>query len=166
MTFFARCVLCLAACFVVIAASAAAQGVRTDLLPPLGSVVRATIASAGEEATAEGVLTEAGVDGLVLEADQGRHIYRIPAEVLLGLDVSRGRDHGRGAILGFAFGALGTGLLLGGAMALAGGDGADCWACSGEERFVVGGALGAALGGSVGLVVGAVIGAADWEPLW
>ena len=162
----ARCMSGLAACFALTAASAAAQGVRVDLLPPLGTVVRATLTSAGNEVTAEGALTQAGADGIVLEADEGRHIYRIPAEVLLGLDVSRGRDHGKGAVRGFVFGALGTGLLVGGAAALAGDGGADCWICSPGALFLWGGALGGAVGGAVGFVVGGAIGTGEWEPLW
>jgi hypothetical protein len=156
-------------CLVVSAASsgspASAQGVRADLLPPLGTVVRVTLGSADDETTAAGVLSEASPSGLVLEADEGRHVYRIPAEALLGLDVSRGRNHGRGAVLGLVYGALGTGLVLGGTAALlASGGGGNC--CSRGTNFLLGGVLGAGIGGLVGLVVGGAIGTAEWETVW
>jgi len=149
-------------------APVAGQGVRTDLLPPFGTVVRATLSSAGATVTAEGELAEAGSQGLVLEASGGRRVYRIPAEVLLGLEVSRGRDHARGAVQGLAYGALGAGLVLGGLAALAGAtDSSPCeYFCSRGSLFLLGAAVGGVLGGGVGLAVGAAVGTARWERVW
>ena len=155
------------ALLVLVYSPGAAQGVRTDLLPPLGTEVRAILSSRAEVERAQGILVEAGNQGLVLEADRGRHIYRIPAEVLLGLEISLGRNHGRGAFQGLGLGLLGGAILWGGLMALSANQDANCiYFCSAGSNFLVGAAVGGVIGGGLGLVFGAAIGTHEWRRAW
>lgn len=76
-------------------------------------------------------------------------------------------DHGQGAVKGLLFGALSTGLVLGG-LGLASGDDPPCsrgtWFCfryTAEEKASMLGVAGAATGGLVGLITGALSGQRD-----
>jgi hypothetical protein len=143
------------------------QGVRIALLPPLGTEVRAILSSNGDAEAVEGVLIQAAEEGIVLEVDRGRHLHRIPADVLLGLERSLGRNHARGAFQGLGIGILGGGLVWGGLLALTADRSPDCiYFCSRESNFLVGAAVGGVLGGAVGLVVGAANGTGQWQPIW
>jgi hypothetical protein len=149
------------------ASQLAAQGVRTELLPPLGTEVRARFATGDDSSTTEGTLIEASQDGIVLEQDQGRHLYRIPTEVLVGLERSLGRDHPQGALQGLGLGILGGALALGGLAAISAEDDPSCiYFCSRGSNFLVGAVVGGAIGGGIGLVVGAAVGTARWQRLW
>lgn len=138
-----------------------------ELLPPAGTEVRATLASDGGASTAQGTLVEASEGGLVLEQQQGRRVFRVPADALLGLERSLGRDHARGALTGFAFGVLGGAVVLGGLAAFSSGDEPGCvYFCSRSSNFLVGAVIGGAMGGGLGLVVGGAVGTTRWQRVW
>ena len=142
------------------------QGIHVDLLPPLGTEVRAILRSGVGTERSRGALVQGGEGGLVLEADQGRRVHRIPPQIVLGLEVSRGTDRTRGGVRGLLIGA-GTGALLLGAIgALAASSSGECQVCGPGPGFALGAYYGAPLGAAAGTMVGLLIGSERWERVW
>ncbi|HEX2092609.1 MAG TPA: hypothetical protein VHG28_09420 [Longimicrobiaceae bacterium] len=101
-----------------------------------------------------GFLTTVGQDSLVVIKNNGSRIA-VPWSRIRAVDVSTGRSHALGALVGLGLGTVGgagAGYLLG----YGGGT-------QGENSFYFG-MLGAAVGAPLGLVIGAVTGIEQWEP--
>ena len=140
--------------------SLAAQGIPVELLPPVGSVVRAEYRTLTGTDQVRGELLSFTTDRIVLARGRADR-YELSDGSLLGLDVSEGRDHGQGAVLGLGIGALGGALLFGALMG-ASGSGGDCMVCS----PTAGAAYGVTVGAPLGFLIGLLVGREQWRVLW
>jgi hypothetical protein len=147
--------------------AAVGQGVPVALLPPLGSEVRAEYLLLDERTWVDGPLLEGTERGITVATREGVR-REIPADVLLGLEVSRGRSRGRGLVRGAAAGGAGAALILGAAFAaLAYDEEPSCiLACTRSEAFTVGAAIGLIIGLPTGAFFGLVIAPTRWERAW
>jgi hypothetical protein len=146
--------------------AAVAQGVPVALLPPLGSEVRAEYLLLEERTWVDGPLLDGTERGISVETREGFR-REIPADVLLGLEVSRGRSRGRGFLLGAAVGGAGAALLLGTVAALDYDPDASCFlTCSRGDAFAFGAAVGLVVGVPTGAIMGLIIAPTKWERLW
>ena len=150
-----------------VAADLRAQEVPVSLLPPLGTEVRAEYLLLGNRAWVDGPLLEGTARGIAVETREGFR-REIPGDVLVGLEVSRGRNRGRSLLLGAAAGGAGAALVLGTAFAAFGYDeDASCFlACSRGDAFVLGAAVGLVIGLPAGAFFGLVIAPTRWERVW
>jgi hypothetical protein len=149
-----------------VTSSVVGQGVRLDLLPPLGTEVRVTLLTDAGTESSQGTLVQGGEYGLVLEADRGRRVHRIPSESLLGLEMSQGRDHARGGAMGLLIGTAAGAVTLGIIGALVTWNSVDCQVCGPTSGFLLWGSFGAAIGAPTGALAGLLIGWPEWKRVW
>jgi hypothetical protein len=142
-----------------------AQTIPVALLPTPGSQVRAEYRAPRDPVRVEGMLLSGTPTGIMLDTDGEQR--EIPADLIVGLEVSNGRSRGRGFLVG-----LGSGLAIG---ALAVGiytattyDETDsCFiVCSRGGAFTLGVAVGATIGAPAGGLIGLVAAPRRWERVW
>jgi hypothetical protein len=148
-------------------APAGAQQFSVGLLPAPGSQVRAEYRAPTVPVSVEGVLRSSTPTSLSLDTDQGQR--EIPADLLVSLEVSNGRNRGRGFLMGLggglAIGAIGMGLYM--AATYDDNDSDGCFiACSRGEAITLGAVVGAVVGAPTGGLIGIVAAPRRWERLW
>jgi hypothetical protein len=132
----------------------------------MGTEVRAEYLLLGERTWVDGPLLEGTERGITVGTREGFR-REIPGDALVGLEVSRGRDRGRGFLLGAASGGAGAALLFGTFIALDFDEDATCMlACTRSQAFTLGAAVGLIIGLPVGALLGAVIAPTRWERIW
>src|SRR5688572_11417530 len=99
--------LSIAAVALCVGIDARAQEVPVYLLPPLGSEVRVEYRVLGAPTRLDGILVDGTPQGIAIETDPG--VRRdFSAELLVGLEVSRGRSERHGLATGFVLGGVAT----------------------------------------------------------
>lgn len=161
-----RWIFAAAMCVASSSGAAAGQGLPVDLLPPIGTEVRARYLTAEGATSFRGRLLAIEEHGIVLENRHGNRVG-VSESALVGMDLPLGRKRLEGALRGFAAGGLGGGLLLGMVLlAAGGGESADCWFCEPEARFLLGFIGGSSIGAPIGVVIGVLAGPERWQRLW
>jgi hypothetical protein len=141
---------------------ASGTGLRADdeAEPSSGTRVRVQVFprvdGPGRARRLTGTLTESGPDGLVLTLPDEQRVT-IPRAEIRKLEVSRGRNRGKGALVGAAIG-LGVGLAVSGAA----GASCDGWSCLGAGFLFV---VGTPVATVTGAGVGAAVGKERWQPV-
>jgi hypothetical protein len=145
--------------------AAVGQEVPVALLPSPGSQVRAEYRAPTDPVSVEGLFLSGTSRGISLDTDTGPR--EIPGDLLIGLEVSNGRNRGRGLLVG-----LGSGLVIG-ALAVGIYTGAtydesdSCFlVCSRAGAVTLGLATGAAFGAPAGAVIGFAAAPRRWERVW
>ena len=143
------------------------QGVHAQASSPIrgGARVRVTGSDLGVRGHPVGTVATLGADTLVMQPDHHTDPLRIPVAQITKLEVSSGKKSrvvsgiGRGALIGFAAGAVFGGVVGGAARA------AECSGCG--DTGVVGDAFTVGLvGAAAGAVLGGIIGATETEDRW
>lgn len=129
---------------------------------PAGTRVRVFAPDAFRKPVA-GQVTLITADTLFLTGWRGG-LVAVPVAAITRTDVSRGRDHWKGAFKGAGIGALAGGGLLG-VMVFAGDPNCDyCLPGRNVEAAAIGAAIGAVLVAPVGAFFGGIAGSEKWEP--
>ena len=133
---------------------------QSDSMTPasfVGSDVRVRFESDSTVDEVRGVLREVSDGSLIVDGPDERQ-YQIRQSVIESVEVRMGQSHGKGAMRGLTFGALG-GALAYGIYLLTSPSGQGGAGPPREFAFVLGGVAG----GVLGLLVGAAIGVEQWE---
>jgi hypothetical protein len=144
---------------------AGAQEFSRALLPAPGARVRAEYRAPTAPVSVEGVLLSSTPTSFSLDTDRGQR--EIPADLLVGLEVSNGRNRGRGFLIGMgsglAIGALAVGLYTAATYE----EDTSCFIiCSEGEALTLGLAVGAIVGAPTGGVIGLVAAPRRWQRVW
>lgn len=129
---------------------------------PAGTRVRVFAPGAFRKGVA-GEVSHVAADTLFL-ARRKSGFAAVPVAAITRTDVSRGRDHWKGAFKGAGIGALAGGGLLG-VVVFAGDPNCDyCLPGRNLEAAAIGAAIGAVLVAPVGAFFGGIAGSEKWEP--